>query len=241
MFPVEVCYLKEPVSDYCEAAVETVFNIHMKEPNGDILVFLTGREEIDNVLQQVADRAQRYAHPLNYSRPHANFQFTSGSTKNPTSTAIRFITARRTGTDIRFSTTRYSKNHLRDQHRRGQCNDRWYQIRRRLWFCQGTPIVLVRLMIDQNFQSTYSNGCLISDSMLAGIRKSKSWSCRSYILWKMFPALPFHPSTHPKYMYAYANHYSSRTHTLGRINVSTPIESPGDRQPCEIRFHVATT
>jgi ATP-dependent RNA helicase DDX35 len=61
MFPVEVCYLKEPVSDYCEAAVETVFNIHMKEPNGDILVFLTGREEIDNVLQQVADRAQRYA------------------------------------------------------------------------------------------------------------------------------------------------------------------------------------
>jgi HrpA-like RNA helicase len=60
MFPVEVCYLKEPVSDYCEAAVETVFNIHMKEPNGDILVFLTGREEIDNVLQQVADRAQRY-------------------------------------------------------------------------------------------------------------------------------------------------------------------------------------
>jgi HrpA-like RNA helicase len=62
MFPVEVCYLKEPVSDYCEAAVETVFNIHMKEPNGDILVFLTGREEIDNVLQQVADRAQRYVH-----------------------------------------------------------------------------------------------------------------------------------------------------------------------------------
>jgi ATP-dependent RNA helicase DDX35 len=30
MFPVEVCYLKEPVMDYCEAAVETVFNIHMK-------------------------------------------------------------------------------------------------------------------------------------------------------------------------------------------------------------------
>jgi ATP-dependent RNA helicase DDX35 len=36
----------------------------MKEPNGDILVFLTGREEIDNVLQQVADRAQRYVQLL---------------------------------------------------------------------------------------------------------------------------------------------------------------------------------
>jgi ATP-dependent RNA helicase DDX35 len=58
MYPVEVCYLKEPVADYCQAAVDTVFNIHLKEPVGDILVFLTGREEIDTVLQQVADRAQ---------------------------------------------------------------------------------------------------------------------------------------------------------------------------------------
>ncbi|KAK4689933.1 ATP-dependent RNA helicase DDX35, partial [Tremellales sp. Uapishka_1] len=56
MFPVEVCYLKEPCSDYCQAAIETVFNIHMREPPGDILVFLTGREEIDQVLQAVADR-----------------------------------------------------------------------------------------------------------------------------------------------------------------------------------------
>ncbi|ODN84690.1 hypothetical protein L202_00583 [Cryptococcus amylolentus CBS 6039] len=58
MFPVEVCYLKEPCSDYTEAAVQTVFDIHMKEPAGDILVFLTGREEIDQVLQEVADRLQ---------------------------------------------------------------------------------------------------------------------------------------------------------------------------------------
>lgn len=63
MFPVEVCYLKEPVSDYCQAAVDTVFNIHLKEPAGDILVFLTGREEIDTVLQEVADRAQRWVLP----------------------------------------------------------------------------------------------------------------------------------------------------------------------------------
>jgi HrpA-like RNA helicase len=105
MFPVEVCYLKEPVSDYCEAAVETVFNIHMKEPNGDILVFLTGREEIDNVLQQVADRAQRYVPPL---LKYAYIQFTGGSTKDPTAAALRFSTARRTGSDIRSSASGYS-------------------------------------------------------------------------------------------------------------------------------------
>ncbi|OWZ35392.1 ATP-dependent RNA helicase DDX35 [Cryptococcus neoformans AD2-60a] len=56
MFPVEVCYLKEPCADYTQAAVQTVFDIHLREPLGDILVFLTGREEIDQVIQEVADR-----------------------------------------------------------------------------------------------------------------------------------------------------------------------------------------
>lgn len=30
MFPVEVCYLRSPCTDYVEAAVQTVFDIHMK-------------------------------------------------------------------------------------------------------------------------------------------------------------------------------------------------------------------
>lgn len=30
MFPVEVAYLKEPVVDYVQAAVDTVFNIHLR-------------------------------------------------------------------------------------------------------------------------------------------------------------------------------------------------------------------
>jgi ATP-dependent RNA helicase DDX35 len=30
MFPVEICYLKQPVADYAQAAVDTVMNIHMK-------------------------------------------------------------------------------------------------------------------------------------------------------------------------------------------------------------------
>lgn len=70
MFPVEVCYLKDPAVDYVQMAVDTVFNIHLKvghglcpcltqqEPAGDVLVFLTGRDEIDNAIQQVADRTQ---------------------------------------------------------------------------------------------------------------------------------------------------------------------------------------
>lgn len=30
MFPVEVAYTKEPVTDYVQTAVETVLNIHLK-------------------------------------------------------------------------------------------------------------------------------------------------------------------------------------------------------------------
>lgn len=30
MFPVEVCYLKEPCADYTQAAVQTVFDIHLR-------------------------------------------------------------------------------------------------------------------------------------------------------------------------------------------------------------------
>jgi ATP-dependent RNA helicase DHX8/PRP22 len=46
-FPVEILYCKEPEPDYLEAALITVMQIHLSEPAGDILVFLTGQEEID--------------------------------------------------------------------------------------------------------------------------------------------------------------------------------------------------
>jgi ATP-dependent RNA helicase DHX8/PRP22 len=46
-FPVEILYCKEPEPDYLEAAIITVMQIHLSEPAGDILVFLTGQEEID--------------------------------------------------------------------------------------------------------------------------------------------------------------------------------------------------
>ena len=56
-YPIDILYLESPTEDYVEKAVATVFDIHTKEPNGDILVFLTGREEIDAAVQAVADRS----------------------------------------------------------------------------------------------------------------------------------------------------------------------------------------
>ncbi|WFD08485.1 RNA helicase [Malassezia vespertilionis] len=56
-FPVEVAYTEEPVQDYIAAAVDSVWSLHIHEPPGDVLVFLTGREEIEQVIQALADRA----------------------------------------------------------------------------------------------------------------------------------------------------------------------------------------
>ena len=47
MHPVEILYSNTPETDYLEAALVTVQQIHLQEPAGDILLFLTGQEEID--------------------------------------------------------------------------------------------------------------------------------------------------------------------------------------------------
>jgi ATP-dependent RNA helicase DDX35 len=56
-YPVDVLYLESPADDYVEKAVETALNIHSQEADGDVLVFLTGREEIDRATQLLSERA----------------------------------------------------------------------------------------------------------------------------------------------------------------------------------------
>ena len=45
--PVEIFYTKRPEKDYVEAALRTVLRIHASGPEGDILLFLNGEEEIN--------------------------------------------------------------------------------------------------------------------------------------------------------------------------------------------------
>lgn len=56
-YPIDILYLETPAEDYLEKAVSTVFDIHANEPKGDILVFLTGREEIDRAVEAVSERS----------------------------------------------------------------------------------------------------------------------------------------------------------------------------------------
>ncbi|EXB55979.1 putative pre-mRNA-splicing factor ATP-dependent RNA helicase [Morus notabilis] len=54
LHPVEIFYTQEPERDYLEAAIRTVVQIHMCEPQGDILVFLTGEEEIEDACRKIS-------------------------------------------------------------------------------------------------------------------------------------------------------------------------------------------
>lgn len=52
--PVEIFYTPEAERDYVEAAVRTVLQIHATEPEGDILLFLTGEEEIEDACRRIS-------------------------------------------------------------------------------------------------------------------------------------------------------------------------------------------
>ena len=56
--PVEVFYTEEPLENYVEAAIRTVMSIHRWEETGDVLVFLTGEEEIEDTCRTIRFVAQ---------------------------------------------------------------------------------------------------------------------------------------------------------------------------------------
>ena len=54
--PVELLYTALPEDSYLDAALTTVLQIHVEEQAGDILVFLTGQEEIESLQQLLRHR-----------------------------------------------------------------------------------------------------------------------------------------------------------------------------------------
>lgn len=56
--PAPLAPWQEPERDYLEAAIRTVVQIHMCEPAGDILVFLTGEEEIEDACKKITREVQ---------------------------------------------------------------------------------------------------------------------------------------------------------------------------------------
>ena len=56
MFPVDIYYLKKPCKNYVAKAVQITLMLHKEKGDGDILVFLTGQEEIDVFISMIQER-----------------------------------------------------------------------------------------------------------------------------------------------------------------------------------------
>lgn len=69
-FPVDIFHSKQmqimskkgPLSTYVRAAVETTLQVHNSEPEGHILVFLTGQQEIEDACQQIRELHRQQIH-----------------------------------------------------------------------------------------------------------------------------------------------------------------------------------
>ena len=57
-YPVEINFTKAPEADYLDAAIVTSLQIHVTQPPGDILVFLTGQEEIETAEEILKHRTR---------------------------------------------------------------------------------------------------------------------------------------------------------------------------------------
>jgi len=55
-FPVDIFYTKAPEADYIDACVATVFQIHLTQPKGDVLIFLTGQAEIEHCCELLKEK-----------------------------------------------------------------------------------------------------------------------------------------------------------------------------------------
>ncbi|KAJ9664836.1 hypothetical protein H2201_005057 [Coniosporium apollinis] len=58
-YDVDIYYTPQPEANYLNAAITTIFQIHLSQPDGDILVFLTGQEEIELAEQNLQDTARK--------------------------------------------------------------------------------------------------------------------------------------------------------------------------------------
>ncbi|KAL4587030.1 hypothetical protein LXL04_011679 [Taraxacum kok-saghyz] len=60
-FPVQTLYSKTPCEDYVEAAVKQAMTIHITSAPGDILIFMTGQDEIEATCYALSERMEQLA------------------------------------------------------------------------------------------------------------------------------------------------------------------------------------
>ncbi|CAL5200097.1 unnamed protein product [Lathyrus oleraceus] len=68
-FPVNILWSKTPCEDYVEAAVKQAMTIHITSPPGDILIFMTGQDEIEAACYALAERMEQMISSSNKEVP----------------------------------------------------------------------------------------------------------------------------------------------------------------------------
>ncbi|XP_009776473.1 probable pre-mRNA-splicing factor ATP-dependent RNA helicase DEAH4 [Nicotiana sylvestris] len=58
LFPVEIVHISERPKNYVEASLKTAIDIHVREPEGDILIFLTGQDDIEKLVLKLEEKIQ---------------------------------------------------------------------------------------------------------------------------------------------------------------------------------------
>ncbi|XP_061367287.1 pre-mRNA-splicing factor ATP-dependent RNA helicase DEAH7 [Gastrolobium bilobum] len=68
-FPVNILWSKTPCEDYVEGAVKQAMTIHITSPPGDILIFMTGQDEIEAACYALAERMEQMMSSSNKAVP----------------------------------------------------------------------------------------------------------------------------------------------------------------------------
>ncbi|XAR48163.1 RNA helicase [Bertholletia excelsa] len=58
VIPVEIFYSKERPKNYLESSLKTAIDIHIREPEGDVLIFMTGQDDIEKLVKKLEERVQ---------------------------------------------------------------------------------------------------------------------------------------------------------------------------------------
>ncbi|KAK6116585.1 hypothetical protein DH2020_049691 [Rehmannia glutinosa] len=58
LFPVEIQHISERPKSYLEASLKTAMDIHIREPEGDVLIFMTGQDDIEKLVTKLEERIQ---------------------------------------------------------------------------------------------------------------------------------------------------------------------------------------
>lgn len=58
LYPVEILYSNERPTSYLESSLKKALDIHMREPEGDVLIFMTGQDDIEKLVSKLEDRVR---------------------------------------------------------------------------------------------------------------------------------------------------------------------------------------